>query len=173
MRKIVLYIASSLDGFIADRNNEIAWLTSFHGDYGYHDFLKTVDTVLSGRKTYDAVVAMSVPDSHPRQMNYIFTAAPERYQSTANMLFTSQDPIELAEELRKQNGKDIFLVGGGELIVRFLEHRMIDEIILFIVPTLLCEGVPLFRKHETQTEYSTVSVNKYDDGMIELRLVKK
>ena len=170
MRKIILYIASSLDGYIADKNNNIDWLTSYHGNYGYQDFMSTVDTVLSGRKTYDEVVKMGFPNPHPEQVNYVLTASPEKYQNASNIIFTSRNPIELVNELLKQEGKNIFLVGGGELIANFLKNNLIDEIILFIVPIILGNGIPLFKPINEQIKFETSSVKKYDDGMIGLKL---
>ncbi|HAP36886.1 MAG TPA: hypothetical protein DCQ28_13490 [Bacteroidetes bacterium] len=173
MRKIILYIASSLDGFIADQNNNLDWLTVYTGNYGYEDFISTVDTVLCGRKTYDEVVKMGVTNPHPNQMNYVFTHSPKHYHSSTNILFTDRNPIELAKELLQQEGKDIFLVGGGELIRSLMKMKLVDEIILFIVPIILGNGIPMFKEHHTRINFETVSVKKYDDGMIALRLRKR
>ncbi len=173
MRKIILYIATSLDGFIADQNNNLDWLTVYGGNYGYEDFISTVDTVFCGRKTYDEVVKMGVSSPYPNQMNYVFTHSPDRYGSTEKIIFTDRNPIEIAKELLHQEGKDIFLVGGGELIRSLMEMNLIDEIILFIVPVILGNGIPMFKEHHTRINFETISVKKFEDGMIALRLRKR
>ena len=173
MKEIVLYIASSLDGFIADAENKIDWLTAYSGNYGYNEFLRSVDTVLMGRKTYEEVVRMGVPNPHPEQANFVFTKNAQRYTNTENIHFISDDPVLLAKKLKTKEGKNIFLVGGGVLIAQLLEHGLIDEIILFIVPIVLGKGIPLFKGITHHAEFSTVSTRKFDDGMIELHLKKK
>ena len=170
MRKLILYIASSLDGFIADQENKLDWLTVYTGEYGYKEFMKDIDTVLMGRKTYEWVVAAGVSNPHPEQMNYIFTSTPEHFTSTPNSTFTSQDPVAFVKNLKEQKGKNIFLAGGSGLISNFIEFDLVDEYILFVVPVLLGNGIPLFSRLSHTVQLETVSVKNYDDGMIEVRL---
>jgi dihydrofolate reductase len=172
MRSIILYIASSLDGYIADSKNSLDWLTAYHGDYGYTTFMNSVDTVLMGRKTYDWVTAQGMSNPHPEQIQYVFTSTPEKYASAKNTIFTSADPIETAKELQTQKGKNIFLVGGGVLIREFLKSNMVDEFILFFVPIVLGSGIRLFEPFGSSVLLETISATKYDDGMMELRLKK-
>lgn len=173
MRKIILYIAASLDGYIADKDHGLDWLTVYHGNYGYGEFLTSVDTAISGRTTYDMVVKMGVADPYPELEYYILTHSPEQFTSTEKRIYTAQDPVELVNDLKKKNGKDIFLVGGGKTIGDFLEHGLIDNIILFIVPIILGNGIPLFNKISHSVSFKTESTKKHDDGMMEIRLDKK
>ena len=173
MKEIILYIAASLDGYIADADNKIDWLTVYNGSYGYQEFLRSVDTVLMGRKTYEEVVRMGIPNPHPDQMNFIFTRNIGRWTDTDNIHFTSDDPVLLAKKLKTREGKNIFLVGGGIVIAQLLEHGLIDEIILFIVPVILGKGIPLFNEISHRAEFSTISARPFEDGMIEICLKKK
>ena len=170
MRKLILYIAASLDGFIADKENKLDWLTVYTGEYGYTEFMKSVDTVLMGRKTYEWVTAEGVTHPHPEQTNYIFTSTPEKFTSTEHIIFTSHSPLSVVEDLKGNNGRNIFLVGGGGLISNFVENNLIDEYILFVVPVLLGSGIPLFHRMPRTVHLETMSVRRHDDGMIELRL---
>ncbi len=170
MRRTVLYIAASLDGFIADKSHGLDWLTSYSGNYGYNEFLTTVDVAISGRKTYDAVVAMGVKDPYPGIDYYILTSAPEQFASSEKIIYTKRSPRELIGALKEQKGKNIYLVGGGKLISEFLEHDLIDDIILFIVPVILGGGIPLFPGVSHPVRFATESAKQYPDGMIELRL---
>ena len=172
-RKLVLYVAASIDGYIADAAGGLDWLHVFNGNYGYNDFIASVDTVLMGRKTYDAVLAMGVPDPYPSLTTYVFTRSKQRYTSTPRLQFVDDDPVAKVRTLRAGQGKDIFLVGGGELLKVFIEQNMIDRYIVFTVPVLLGSGIPLFVPQKNMVALNAVSTKKYPDGMIETQWEKK
>ncbi|MEO8033889.1 MAG: dihydrofolate reductase family protein [Acidobacteriota bacterium] len=141
MRRIILHIAASLDGFIAGPDGEIDWL--FHdADYGMTEFFRSVDTAVMGRKTWDAAVAMGSPRFAGMQ-HYIVTRTP-RPSDDPDVEFVGADVVALVSGLRATAGKDIWLVGGGEIVRMFLDANLIDEVVLSVHPIILGEGIPLF-----------------------------
>lgn len=149
MRKVVLYIAMSLDGFIADEQGGIAFLekgddSSFTGDYGYQTFIKDVDTILWGYTTYHQVCHELAPDdwAYENQISYVFTH--RDMDDTENVKFVKGDPVNFLNTLRNKEGKDIWICGGANLIAPLMQVNMIDEYQITIMPTILGKGISLF-----------------------------
>jgi dihydrofolate reductase len=166
-RKIILYIASSLDGFIARENGEIDWLfDASEMDYGYNDFIQSVDTVLMGRKTYDQVLTFG-EYPYKDKKSYVFTT--QQKENDSNAEFVSTDISIFIEEIKKHDGQDLWLVGGAELTKYFLKNKLIDELILFIQPTLIGSGIPLFQGVQEDQQLSLKSHKTYENGMVEFR----
>ncbi|HRW75277.1 MAG: dihydrofolate reductase [Lewinellaceae bacterium] len=164
MRKMILYTAISLDGYIAGPQGEIDWLYS-DDDYGYYDFYETIDTLLMGRTTYDFIAQFS-PYPHADRMNYVFTrtltAAPSDH-----LRFVAGDPVEFARTLKAEEGKPIWLVGGGQINAILFEAGLVDEIILSIHPTILGRGIHLFTGPVSQTNFKTIQVKTFPSGLVQ------
>jgi dihydrofolate reductase len=141
-RKVILFIATSLDGFIARNDGSVDWLFR-DGDYGMAEFFRSIDTVLIGRKTHD-VMSVFGQTSYRGRKNYVFSRSPPALPS-ADVEYTTAGPRQLIETLRLTRGKDIWLVGGSELIDTFLVEQLVDRITVSIHPVILGEGIPLFR----------------------------
>ena len=130
MRRIVLYIAMSLDGYLADPAGDVDWLTgqdpSWEGDGGYSDFVRTVDTVILGRRTYDQITNELSPSQwvYADRQTFVFTHRP--LPSCENICFTERSPIALLDELQAQEGKDIWICGGAQIIRTLMEDDRID-----------------------------------------------
>lgn len=144
----MLYIATFIDGYIARTDGSIDWLEDpryalENEDYGYYDFIKSIDTTLMGNKTYQQVLGFNVPFPYPDTSNYVFTKIPVNKRDEY-VEFVSGDIIEFTQNLKQMEGKDIWLIGGGQLNSAFLDNELIDEIILNIIPVTLGEGIPLF-----------------------------
>ena len=169
MRRLILYIASSFDGYIAGPNNELDWLFT-EGDYGYNEFFDSVDTVFSGRITYDEAVKMGMKDPFPGKTTYVFTTKSSDYNSTGHLIFTSEDPVKLWKSLRDKEGKNAWLVGGGELIKYFIEQDLIDEYRIFVHPIILGKGIHLFKQIDYRVNLKTEEVKKFDSGLVMLKL---
>jgi len=174
MKKLKLYIASSLDGFIAREDGDLKWLTEApnpeNDDHGYAAFLETVDTVLMGNSTYKWVVAEGMPDPYPDKKNFVFTCG--EGGAAGNINYINDDPVAFTTELKKGEGKDIFLVGGGELIKQLLAAGLIDEMIIFIVPVILGRGIRLFPETENPLtlQFKTETVQRRSNNFIEICL---
>ncbi|WP_088071904.1 dihydrofolate reductase family protein [Gottfriedia luciferensis] len=166
-RNIILYIATSLDGFIARENGEIDWLFDpSEMDYGYNEFIQKIDTVLMGRKTYDKVLTFG-EYPYKDKKSYVFTT--KQKENDVNVEFISTDIMPFIENLKKVDGKDIWLVGGAELTKFFLKNRLIDELILFVQPTIIGSGIPLFQDIEKDQQLTLQAHKIYENGMVEVR----
>lgn len=175
-RKIVLYIAMSLDGYIARSNGAVDWLSGqgevLEIDNGYEEFYSTIDTVVMGRITYEQVINELSPNIwvYEGKKCYVFTE--KEYEDNEKVEFTSESIIEFVSDIKSGLGKDIWLVGGGKLIHEFINKNLIDKYIITIIPTILGEGIPLFIKENSEIKLKLIE-NKSIDGMIELTYVRR
>lgn len=167
MRKLVLFIASSIDGYIAGPGEHIDWLFSDQ-DYGYNSFYESIDTTLSGYKTYALSLSFeSFP--YPDKTNYVFTRDSSR-SDTDKVKFITGDIVAFTHELKQQPGRDIWLVGGGEINTVMLNAGLIDEIVLSIHPVVVGSGIPLFGGAPVLRAFQTRSTTAFDSGLVQLRL---
>ncbi|MGL5383799.1 MAG: dihydrofolate reductase family protein [Culicoidibacterales bacterium] len=168
--KVILYIAMSLDGFISRDNGAIDWLGGqgdvLEPDFGYEQFISTIDTVVMGWKTYHQVANELSPDVwvYPNQKALIVTSRSEALPTGRECVRPNQ--IVDVVEAERQAGRHVWLVGGAQTIVPFLEKDLIDEYVITIIPTLLGSGVRLFTANEQQ-DLRLVS-QKVIDGMVML-----
>ena len=146
MSRVIVYIATSLDGFIARLDDDISWLDPFNAsgeDYGFADFMKTVGTAVMGARTWEQSLI------HPERLlrgikTYILTtrSLPSAPGIEGELW---QGPLTgLVKKIRQESERDVYIVGGGKVISRFLDEGLIDEIRQFIVPVILKEGIPLY-----------------------------
>ncbi|AYC28558.1 dihydrofolate reductase family protein [Paenisporosarcina cavernae] len=144
-RNVVLFIATSLDGFIATKDGELDWLfrVEGEGDNGYTEFYETIDTMLLGRKSYEHVLRLTEGDyPHRDRVNYVWTSSKRKDEE--NVHFVNESVETVIRRLKKEPGKDLWLVGGSELIAECLKANLVDKIILTTAPILVGEGIPLF-----------------------------
>lgn len=173
-RRIRLYIASSLDGYIARSDGSIDWLDKMQDgdeDYGYGAFLQTVDTTLMGHNTYDFILKLGEEFPYPDKTNYVFTR--QQRETKPYVQFVTQDPGEFVAGLRQMPGGDIWLVGGGQLNGALLRAGAVDEIILSLVPVVLGAGIPLFAGSEYESWYELQDSRAYANGLVQLVYGKK
>ena len=168
MRKIVLNIALSLDGYIAGSKGEFDWLFTDQ-DYGLKEFFASVDTALIGRKTY--AVMMKLGGAYPGMKNYVFSHRRTRMKKK-NVTFVSEDAAAFVKRLKSEKGGDIWLVGGGELAHSFFEADLVDEIILSVHPILLGKGIPLFRRMGRRRDFKLLGCKTYSSGLVQLRYAR-
>jgi dihydrofolate reductase len=169
-RKIILYIASSVDGYIAKPNDDLSFLSLVEQegeDYGYAAFDQTIDTVIMGRKTYDWV--MKHAEHFPYADKEVYVLSRTAQPSFDKLHFYSGKIEKLISQLKAQKGKNIFLVGGAEIINLFLEKKLIDQLHLFTVPVLLGEGTPLFKTPRPEQGLKLLYIKTYETGMLEVR----
>lgn len=167
MGKLVLYIAVSLDGFIAGEGESLDWLDRVEGrgDNGYGAFYEDVDTALMGRKTYDWIMAHA-EFPYAGKDCYVLSHCPR--ENTEDVTFVSEDPAEFVSRLKKQAGKKIWLVGGGRLLHSLMESGLVDEMILTVAPVVLGKGIPLFYESNREAELSLTGMERYGQ-FVELR----
>ncbi|MCC6574470.1 MAG: dihydrofolate reductase [Planctomycetes bacterium] len=165
MRKVQLFIATSLDGYIAGPRGEIDWLFSDQ-DYGYRRFLAGIDVVLMGRKSYE--LCLTFPQwPYPGRRCVVFTHAPARYKD-ARVEFTSRSPAALVRRLRRSHGKNLWLMGGGELVKHFANARLIDEAMIAVHPLVLGGGLALFPAGTRRLALRFVRARAYNSGLVML-----
>ncbi|NNF00271.1 MAG: dihydrofolate reductase [Pyrinomonadaceae bacterium] len=170
MRKIKLYIANSLDNYIARENGDVDWLF-IDGEYGMAEFYASVDTVLMGRKTIEK--GNELGQTHYKGMkNYVFSKTIKESEID-ELEYISEDLEKFASKLKRKKGKDIWLVGGGDLIRQFLDKNLVDEIFLFVHPILLGKGLPLFLPFENQIDLKLIDTEKFENGVVKLAYAKK
>ena len=159
-----MYIASSLDGYVARENGDIDWLPQSDIS-GYDEFYKTVDVVVMGKTTYDQVLTFG-EYPYKDKKSYVFT----RTNSTKideNVEFVSDIDGFVKNTLPKLDG-NIWLIGGGQIISTFVNHGIVDEIILSIVPIVIGKGIPLFQNIQKETKLELIKTTN-NDKLVELQ----
>lgn len=169
--RIKLYIACSLDGYIAREDGSIDWLTEYDNnsetDYGYSEFYASIGTVLMGRKTYEQVLDFG-DWAYAEKKTYVFTRQKEPLRREKNVEFVSGEVGEFARRLKENTDEDIWLVGGSQLIKAFLEEDLVDDMIVFIVPIILGGGIPLFDRIGKEIKLMTRRVEKYESELVRI-----
>jgi dihydrofolate reductase len=169
-RNIIVNIATSADGYIARPDGDLEWLTSRpkpKGFYGMGAFMKTVDTKLLGRKTYEAGLRMGGTfDSKDQYVIFSHNAPPADAPSSVEFVNGPIGPV--VSRLREQPGKDIWLMGGGELIASFLDEHAIDEFVVSVVPVFIGDGIPLIARRHRHVPLDLHSVERFEDGVVQL-----
>jgi dihydrofolate reductase len=144
MRECVLYIACSLDGFIADPTGNIDWLLAFDATQSsYASFIENVDTIVMGHTTYTQLTTQLSPDVWPYPGKEVYVASHQEIASNEHAIFV-KDPIKLVEDLKNKAGRSIWIVGGAKLIASLLDAGLIDEMIITYAPVSIGKGIPLF-----------------------------
>ncbi len=165
MRKIILNVAVSLDGFIEGPNGEYDWCFT-DGDYGMSEFLANIDTIFFGRKSYE-LYAASFSHMWNDKKHYIFSNTLQSLSTDAILL--SGDIKTKVMELKKEEGKDIWLFGGASLTTSLIKAGFIDEFLLAIHPVILGEGKALFNGIENRTWLKLTESKTYQSGVVQTR----
>jgi len=175
-RNLVLYIAASLDGYIARDNGEIDWLKGNNDDvivdYGYDKFYNSIDTVIMGRITYEQIINELSPDNWVYKGKKSYVATTKKYKSDSRVEYISDNVVEFIKSLKFEQGKDIWLIGGGKLIDEFIKKNIIDKYIITIIPIILGDGIPLFRGENPEIRLK-LTESKTINGMCQLTYIKK
>ncbi|PGL66757.1 dihydrofolate reductase family protein [Bacillus sp. AFS055030] len=171
-RKIILYIGTSIDGYIANNDGSLEWLetTEVEGDSGYHTLLERIDTVVMGKTTYDVVRGFDMEYPYRTYKNYVFSKSLSGSDEYAT--FINRDIKTFIQELKSQTGKDIWLIGGGNLAREFFKENLIDEFQLAIAPIVLGKGISLYTGDDITQKYTLTKVEKLGQ-LAMLHYVKK
>ena len=171
-RKIIVWIATSADGYIARPDGGVDWLDRPRpkGFYGMGAFFESIDTILWGRKTYDVALKFTGGKGvgyGSRSKNYVFSRRPPK-SHTADVEFVREPIKSFAKRLRATPGKDVWMMGGGELIGSFLDAGEIDELVIHVVPTFIGEGIPLLAPRHRLVPLRLLSSRSFPDGVVKL-----
>lgn len=145
--KVVLYIAMSLDGYIALPDGSVDWLHDVKGDggdNGYAEFYGTVGSVIMGRQTYDEVLTLADEFPYAGKPCYVLTRTPSAQQATPHATFTDESLTELVPRVKEQSEGSVWLAGGGRLVQAFMQEGLLDEAVIAVIPKVLGRGIPLF-----------------------------
>lgn len=167
MRRIILGLGISLDGYIARPDGSVDFLF-MPKDYSMGPFFKTIDTTLMGRKTYEVGLKMSGGKIDTYGFaTYVFSRTLPPGERDG-ITFTAESPRNIVETIRKKPGKHIWLMGGGELAREFLQHDLVDELYLGIVPTLIGTGLPLFPSGFPERKFTLLKNETFSRGLVVL-----
>ncbi len=175
-RKIIAYIATSADGYIARPDGDVEWLNRRPRtvDYGMSEFYPRIDTILWGRKTYDWLLDYWRKKGKTKGLfdtkvaNYVFSRKPPK-RGAQGVEFVSE-PVKLfAQRLRKAPGKHVWMMGGGKLIASFLDAGELDEFDIHVIPVFIGKGIPLIAPRHRDVPLVLRSSRRYPDGVVRLR----
>ena len=175
MGRFVVYIAMSLDGYIADEDGDIHWLEAFEKDeYGYSDFIRSIGSILMGRSTFEQIMS-TVKWPYGEIPALVWSGKepaedlPERVQSL------SEDVQEMSHRLRELAGnRDSWILGGARVVQSFLSAGLIDHMDIFIVPVLLGGGIRLFNGDGNEPRMLKLEhVQPYANGVVQLTYTNK
>lgn len=172
-RRVILYIAMSLDGYIATPDNGLEFLSLVEEkdqDYSYKDFVNSVDTVIVGRKSYEKVLSMGLEYPHTDKDLYIITRTSR--PTVGSTKFYTGNLKELVLDLKTKKGKSIYVDGGAEIANEMMMDNLIDEFYISIIPTLLGDGISLFKNGRSTQNLKLISSISYNKGLVQLHYVK-
>jgi len=170
-RSIIVHIATSADGYIARSDGDLDWLTSRpapKGFYGMNAFMKSIDTTVLGRKTYEVSLTMGAPFGS-KKGTFVFSHRPAPADTPAGVEFVNEPIGPFVSRLRARPGKDIWLMGGGGIIAAFLDAQAIDEFVISVVPVFIGDGIPLIARRHRQVSLELLSTERFEDGLVQLR----
>lgn len=175
-RRIIAYLATSADGYIARRDGDVEWLNRRPDtvDYGMAGFYATIDTILWGRRTYDWLLDYHKQRGKTKGLfdtkvaNYVFSRKPPR-RAAPGVEFVSQPVKAFAQRLREAPGKDIWMMGGAGLIASFLDAGEIDEFDIHVIPVFIGAGIPVIAPRHRDIPLHLCSSKKFPDGVVRLR----
>lgn len=176
MRKVVLFIAMSLDGYISDKDGKVDWLIGQDSDTessdSYTEFEKSIDTVIMGWTTYHQVATELSPKQWVYENLHSYVLTHRDYPSTANITFISTDPCLLIKKLKCNDGKNIWICGGADVVRQLMAQNLIDTYYISIIPTILGNGTRLFTECWQEIKLRLVAIRN-NNGITELIYEKR
>lgn len=167
MRKVTFMVANSLDNYIARKDGTFDWiLGGEEANSAMADFWKTIDTVVIGRKTYEPVLKSGKPFPTYRGVKNYVLSRTLKESSDKNVEIIREDVVEFVRKLKTEEGKDIFVMGGGLLAKPLFEANLIDEVGVNIHPVLLGSGIPLFHEMSRQIDLELIECKTFKNGCV-------
>lgn len=170
MKKIILYIAASIDGQIAEPDGGMEWLSEYPitetMNYGYKEFMASIDTIIMGGGSWRELSNMDAMGSYADKKVYVVSH--NDWDGKENVKFITGNIIETISKLRNEPGKDIWLFGGGELVSILLAANLVDEMQIAYIPVILGAGIPLFPNTPKESKWKLIGNTAYDSGVIKV-----
>ena len=173
-KRIILYIAISLDGFIARKDGSVDWLSPYENgpeDYGYNEFYKKIRTVIMGNTTYKQVLSFG-DFPYKGKDCFVFTKNKDNLKDE-NVTFISKSAKDFISQLNLREDENVWLVGGASIVDEFLKFDLIDEFIITLIPILLGEGIPLFKGKLNEKRLKLIDVKSFNSGLVQLHYTRK
>ena len=164
MRKIILGLAFSLDGFIEGPNGEYDWCFTDQ-DYGMSAFFKRIDAIFMGRKSFDLTKKQEGPNPWKEITSYVFSRTLKEVPAPLKLVSGGRQEVEA---IKQQPGKDIWLFGGADLTASLMNERLVDELWLSVHPVLLGQGKPLFQGISQRINLKLMDTKTYESGLVSL-----
>ena len=172
MRKLKSYMAISLNGKIAAKDGSVDWLEAIPNpdklDYGYADFYNSIDTTIQGYSTYKQIMDWGIEFPYVSKTNYVLTRK-QNLKNTEHVTFLNENPFQFIEGLKKKEGKDIWVIGGGQINTMLLNEKLIDEIQVFVMPIIISDGIDLFEMLPKQSHLELIESKNFPTGVVELK----
>ena len=176
MRILSLFIASSLDGYIAKPGDDLSFLKLVEKegeDYGYAEFTKNIDTLILGRKTYDYVLKEIGASHYDNGQRDVYVITRNERPQVGRTTFYTGNLAQLVERLKAEKGKNIYCDGGAEVINELLKHDLVDEFIISIIPVLLGDGIRLFKDGRPEQTLEFIMAKTFETGLTQLHYKRK
>jgi dihydrofolate reductase len=175
--KIIVYIATSIDGYIADEDGSIEWLNTIpnpsNDDLGWSDFINSIDAIVMGKNTFDKVLSFNIDWPYPVPVFVLsnsMVTAPNGYKDKIKII--NGNPKEIACFLKKQGFNNVY-IDGGKTVQQFLNDDLIDELTITKIPILLGGGIPLFSEHGNQMAFELVETKVLINQLVKIRYERK
>lgn len=168
-RQVILYIAMSLDGYIAKNDDNIDFLSIVEApgeDYGFTSFQSEVDTVIWGRKTYDKILTLGIDSNYADKKLYVLSKT--KTGTDENVEFFNGEIRDLISSLKAETGKNIYCDGGGQLVFELLKNSLIDKMIISIIPHLVGNGIRLFKDNRPEQSLKLTRTITFPSGLVQL-----
>lgn len=176
MRKLSLFIATSLDGYIAKPDDDLSFLKIVEKDgedYGYTEFTANIDIIILGRKTYDYVLKEIGSSHYDNGQRDVYVITRTEKPKVGRTTFYTGNLTDLVKQLKSENGKNIYCDGGAEIINELLQQDLIDEFIISVIPILVGNGIRLYKDNRPEQQLEFVSVKSFDTGLIQVHYKRK
>jgi Dihydrofolate reductase len=177
MKRIKLYITTTIDGYIATQDGDLDWFREYpnpkNSELGYNNFMSGIDTIIIGGQTYRSLLCMDVVLPYRDKTTYIVSHNPIDSKANHNIQSLTENIIEEIAKMKEEVGNDIGLLGGGELTKMLLQHDLIDEMTITTVPVLLGGGIPLFPPFFPISDWHIEKTELLENGMIQTVYLKK
>jgi dihydrofolate reductase len=176
MRTLSLFIATSLDGYIAKPDDDLSFLKIVEKegeDYGYAEFTSTIDTIILGRKTYDWVLGKIGASHYDNGERNVYVITRTERPGVGKTKFYTGEITELVRQLKSENGKNIYCDGGAEIVNELLKNDLIDEFIISVIPVLVGDGTRLFKDGRPEQQLTLINTKTFDTGLTQLHYKRK
>ncbi|HAF27894.1 MAG TPA: dihydrofolate reductase [Bacteroidales bacterium] len=176
MRNLIIYIATSLDGYIAKPSDDLSFLKLVEKEgenYGYAEFTSTIDTIILGRKTYDWVIKEIGSSHYDNGDRNVYVITRTKRPNVGKTNFYTGNLFDLVKRLKSENGKNIYCDGGAEIINELLKNDLIDEFVISVIPVLVGNGTKLFKDNRPEQELELVSLKSFETGLIQIHYKRK